>query len=90
MSYIRFRSKRKEGQWREYVKKRNRYLEEHVKCECCNNRSSTELHHRRGRGLYLCIEKYFMAVCLQCHQLIERERKWAYDMGYLIDRIGHD
>lgn len=81
-------SRRKQGSYMEYIKLRLKYLTEHPKCECCGIRQATELHHKRGRGIYLCEVKWFMATCSTCHHSIETNREWAMNRGYRIDRIG--
>lgn len=84
---MRHRAKSKEGQWREYVKKRNKYLDEHPNCEHCGKPTEC-LHHKKGRGIYLSDERYFMATCTNCNALFEREKAWAMSKGYRLDRIG--
>lgn len=31
---------------------------------------STEVHHKKGRGKFLCVVKYFLGVCRNCHDKI--------------------
>lgn len=81
---MRHRSKRKEGEWREYVKKRNKYLNEHPNCEVCKKDQSESLHHKRHRGKYLCVEEYFLATCSRCHSYIHNNPKEAYEKGLLL------
>jgi hypothetical protein len=70
---------------------RREFLLEHPQCQCvieghrCRHRS-TQIHHKRGRGRNLCNVETFMAVCAGCHDHIERNRSWAKDQGYLINR----
>ena len=69
---------------------RPKYLEEHPICECCGERKSMQIHHKKGRRGQLLIEvRFFMAVCLLCHGRIEKEKGWAFSMGYRLDRIGN-
>lgn len=76
------------------------YLLEHPTCELCLTEQkagnpefqrrpnpSEHVHHKKGRGKYLLVVEYFMAVCFPCHALIDRERSWAYQKGYLLKRL---
>jgi hypothetical protein len=86
---IRSVSKRQARMNRQYMKLRKEYLEANPVCEvetCCRN--ATELHHRRGRGSNLLAVEYFMSCCFEHHTKIELNRAWAYEMGYLLDRLG--
>jgi hypothetical protein len=33
-------------------------------------------------------QKYWLASCRSCHERIEMNRAWAYEQGYLLDRLG--
>lgn len=81
-------SKKRAKENRLYLKLRNEYLEEHELCEVCELGDSFDVHHRRGRGIYLCEVEWFLAVCRPCHIYIEKHRLWAREQGYLLDRIG--
>jgi len=54
-------------------------------CEHCGS-DATEVHHKKGRGILLRVVEFWMAVCRECHQRIEREPNWAKRMGYSINR----
>lgn len=82
-------SKRMARMNRQYMKLRKEYLEAHPVCEACKCWKAEELHHKRGRGIYMLAVEFFMATCRLCHAKIELNRKWAYEMGYLLDRLGH-
>lgn len=94
-SPLRNRSKRKEKEWRDYVKIRDKFLSEnklcHVKSPVCTFHSEC-VHHRRGRGIYLSEVKYFSASCSACNLWLETAegKKWGYENGFRLDRIGHD
>ncbi len=96
MSYIRHRSKRKEGQWREYVKKRNRYIEENPLCvikspHCTGITESVQ--HAKGRGIYLCEEKYWFPSCNFCNGWLATCAEgivYGKEKGFILDRIGHE
>jgi hypothetical protein len=81
-------SKKRQRSYIEYAKLRREYLENNPVCQCCGVNQATEVHHRRGRGIYLCDVRYFMAVDAGCHRLIEKKRTWAMNFGYSLDSIG--
>jgi len=71
-----------------YRRLRSKYLEATPTCEVRGcNRAATEIHHRRSRGIYLCVVEYFLAVCRPCHLKIESEVIWAKEQGYSVDRL---
>lgn len=71
-----------------YQKAKRIYMRDHPICEACICHPSESLHHRKGRISHLSNPEFFMAVCNLCHQKIELNRKWDFEMGYLLDRIG--
>jgi hypothetical protein len=82
----------KEGQKEDrlYSGMRLKFLEEHPVCQCgadgCTG-VATEIHHRRGRGIWFLIVSTWLAVCHWCHVKIEREPHWAKQNGYSEDRL---
>lgn len=71
-----------------YRRLRSQYLEATPICEVRGcNRASSEIHHRRGRLQYLCVVKYFLAVCRPCHLWIEANPEAAKEQGYSVDRL---
>lgn len=74
----------------EYQKAKKIYMKTHPMCEACQCHEAESLHHKRGRGIYLCEVQYFMSVCNLCHSKIETFKTWAFQMGYRLDRIGHE
>jgi len=79
-------SAKKLEQLSEYRIVRDKYLEEHPKCEVhdCNS-DTTNCHHKKGRGKELSNPKFFMACCSSCHpQRIHENPAWAREHGYLI------
>lgn len=71
-----------------YRRLRSQYLEATPTCEVRGcNRASSEIHHRRGRLQYLCVVKYFLAVCRPCHLWIEANPEAAKEQGYSVDRL---
>lgn len=69
---------------------RDKYLKEHPECEVHDcNKSSTNIHHKKGReGSLLWDADFFLACCETCHpKRIHENPEWAYEYGYLISRI---
>lgn len=59
-------------------------------CEHCHQRRAAQQHHRRPRGMggtrrpdANCAAA-LVDLCLECHGLVESERAWARDHGWLI------
>lgn len=50
---------------------------------------SQEIHHRRGRGKYLCDTSTWMAVSRNAHRWIHDHPKESYQKGYLLPRNGN-
>lgn len=72
---------------KEYSRKKKKFLQENPKCQFPScNKPSTEIHHKKGRGKYLSVVQYFMAVCHDHHEWIEMNRGEAYEKGYLLNR----
>lgn len=69
-----------------YSKLRALYLNKHQICEVCNHKQATEIHHKRGRdgdNLF----NHFLAVCRDCHQMIETNPHTAYKNGWTESRL---
>jgi hypothetical protein len=68
----------------EYEKAKAEYFEEkNYQCEICNQAAS-DLHHKKGRGKFLCEKSTFMVACRKCHLAIHANVKWATENGYII------
>jgi hypothetical protein len=68
----------------EYEKAKAEYFQEkNYQCEICNQAAS-DLHHKKGRGKFLCDKSSFMAACRKCHLTIHANVKWATENGYII------
>lgn len=83
------RSKKRQSQEKEYSVKRKEFLGKFPMCEVegCNN-SADQIHHTKGRiDKMLTNEKYFLAVCCDCHTKIELNPDWAKEMGYSCSRL---
>lgn len=82
-------SKNQKKRLEKYQKLRNEYLKEHSICEVCNNKPSSEIHHRKGRegnNLF----QYFLAVDQECHQYIELNPEEAKEKGWSLSRMKND
>lgn len=67
-----------------YTEVRKVYMEAHQNCEICG-KPATDLHHRKGRGIYLSDPTWFMAVCRICHDAsIHGDPKTARSKGWLL------
>lgn len=75
----------------EYLIKRKEYLLQHPICEAkikCKKNKSTDIHHKKGRtGKLLCNNKYFLAVCRNCHIWIETHPIDAKEKGLSLNRL---
>lgn len=68
---------------------RELFLRYFPNCACkltgCS-RIATDIHHKRGRGIwYLCV-LFFLPVCRSCHDRIGRESAMAFANGFSIYR----
>lgn len=69
---------------------RKDYLKDHPICECGRNgckRKSVDIHHKKGRGIYLNEIKYWLAVARECHTWITEHPKEAMELGLIISRL---
>lgn len=76
-------SKKQSKRLTEYAKVKADYMKDHLVCEMCGDRSR-QLHHKRGRGRYLCDPFFFAALCAWCHNKIHENPNWARATGWLI------
>ena len=81
---------------REYREKAVRFLRVHSYCQCEVTCGSPEMcgaarhvHHIRGRGKYLLDERYWLAVCFECHEWIHAHPREAKERGWLMSRIAN-
>ncbi len=73
----------------EYTHLRRQFLKEHPACAVYPHMRSTTIHHQRGRiGDLLCDTRFWLAVSMEAHILIESEPIWAKEMGYSLKRNG--
>ena len=79
---------------REYREKAAAWLANHPLCQCgvacvVNWAKPTQVHHIRGRGKYLLDERYWLAVCFECHEWIHAHPREAKERGWLMSRIAN-
>ena len=85
-SPIRSKSKKLTKEERLYNRMRIPWLEKRPVCEAryegCTHRS-TDVHHIKGRGIWLLIKEWWLAVCRNCHEHIHKHPKQAREDGFL-------
>lgn len=88
-SKIKPRSDKRAKQESEYSEKAKAYLIANPICEVKEcNKESIQTHHKKGRiGKLLTDERYFFAVCAECHHKIETSPNWAKANGYSLGRL---
>lgn len=96
---IRRRSKKRAKQEREYKEVRDMFLLDNPICVPHGDISpidiytfgeieATTVHHKKGRiGSLLTDSRYFLACCMECHEFIERNPRWAKEHGYSLSRL---
>lgn len=79
-------SKKRQADLRCYHRLRLKFLGDWPKCQVCDCRESTDIHHKlpKGRGGKLNDITIFLAVCRICHNRIHQEPKWAEENGWLL------
>jgi hypothetical protein len=77
---------------RQYKKIADQFKKDHPRCEAslegCTH-TTTQIHHMKGR----CTDEdylnpdYFLAVCFNCHRIIEENPVWAIAEGLSLSRL---
>ena len=73
---------------RKYLKQRDAWLAlpENKICRCCKDVPASECHHSRGRrGDLLLAERFWIAVCSDCHQWIHNHMAEAKRRGLVCE-----
>lgn len=73
-----------------YSQMRKKFLSDNPLCQCCQpgcSTYSTQVHHKKGRGIWLLITKFWLAVCANCHEWIEKNPAEAKEKGFSLNRI---
>jgi hypothetical protein len=85
------RSDKMTSKLEDYYIERKKYLNVHTHCEAigCKHKA-TQIHHRKGRGKYLCDPRYFMAICDPHHKWCEANPAEAKKLGYSVSRLSKD
>lgn len=80
---MRYASKKRAPQLREYTKRRKDFLLQNPFCRVCKVRAS-EIHHSKGRiGALLNAEEHWIQLCHNCHAKAHYDRRWACHHGLL-------
>ena len=73
-----------------YSKLRREFLTNYPMCQAalprCTHKSS-EVHHKKGRGIYHNDVTTWLSVCRNCHNWIELNPIDAQELGFSISRI---
>jgi hypothetical protein len=83
-------SKKLAKEHREYSKLRKEWLTERPMCQAKIHRctlKSTDVHHKKGRGVYLLDTNTWLSVCRSCHNWIETHPEDAKELGFSISKI---
>jgi len=68
-----------------YAKLRKQYLLDksvcHAKIHKCSIKA-TDVHHKKGRGIYHLDVSTWMPLCRNCHAWIEENPSEAYELGF--------
>jgi hypothetical protein len=82
---IKQQSKKRAKQDVEYRQARRVYLAHNWACKVCKRAAATQVHHKNRRnGDRLNDERYWLAVCGQCHNEIHDKPTWAKEKGFLL------
>jgi len=84
------RTKKGQKEDRTYDKLATKYKNEHPMCEarlpCCTG-FTTDIHHKKGRGIWLLIVEFFLGVCRPCHDWIEENPEEAIRLNLSVSRL---
>ena len=87
---IKQKSKKMQVIYSAYSKLRIKFLEQYPMCQaalhCCTG-SSTDVHHKKGRGEYHLVVSTWLSSCRSCHMYIEEHPKEAIELGLSTLRI---
>jgi hypothetical protein len=87
---IKPKSKKQAAADRAYSLLRIPFLEKNPMCQAalpgCTG-TSTDVHHKKGRGKWMLITGTWMAVCRHCHTWIELHPIEATEMGFRVSKI---
>lgn len=79
-----------------YAKLRSDFLCRVTSCEICTDEwmagvrndvcAASQVHHKRGRGKFLLDTDTWMGLCVQHHDAVHRNPRWAMKQGYMLPR----
>ena len=73
------------AKYKEYRSVRDIHMAENPICEFKGcTKVSQDLHHKAGRGKFMCDKNTFMAICRKHHTWIHEHPKESRELGYLI------
>ena len=84
---IRRQSKRLEAKTRVYNRLRIELLKMNPRCAVYPHLRATEIHHSRGRNIYLNDVSTWVAVSHEGHQRIEMNPNWSRENGFTKSRL---
>lgn len=85
---IKPRSDARAVQEREYTVLARQYKKEHPVCERCKSKSTTDVHHKKGRiGKLLTMVEHFIGLCHWCHVWAENNPEQAKNEGISESRL---
>ena len=77
-------SQKRAKEVQEYMKLRQKFLEEFPICEVCTKKLSSDVHHKDKRGKNFLEVDTWLSVCRDCHTIIHANPSWARKNNYLI------
>jgi hypothetical protein len=76
-----------------YSVMRIKFLQEYPGCQArlqgCTLQS-TDVHHKKGRGLYYLDKNTWLSVCRSCHNWIENNPAEAKELNFSLNRIANE
>lgn len=73
-----------------YTPLRRQYLKDNPICKCDRNgckRKSVDVHHKKGRGIWLNAVEFWLPIARVCHNWIGDNPKEAMELGLTISRL---
>ena len=65
------------------------FLADHPLCQCglpgCT-KLAVDIHHKKGRGVWLNVVEFFLAVCRSCHNRLGDKDAEARKLGFTVSR----
>lgn len=83
-------SKKRLSELKIYTPLRKQFLKDNPICKCGRNgckRKAVDVHHKKGRGIWLNVVEFWLPVARVCHSWIEAHPKEAMELGLTISRL---